>query len=119
MNRPAIVIPLVVLVVLFGALGQTMFKRAVNELSADSLLEMLGLVRSGSFYAGIACAGVGFVIWLFVLARADLSFATPFLALAFPLILLSSVFILHEPIGLLRISGTIFVAIGMLMVAMS
>lgn len=119
MNRPTVVIPLVALVVIFGALGQTMFKRAVNDIPAHSLLEMLALVRSGWFYAGIACACVGFVIWLFVLARADLSFATPFLALAFPVVLFFSVFILHEPIGLLRLSGTLIVAIGMLMVAVS
>lgn len=121
MNRPALIIPLVALVVIFGTVGQTMFKRAVNDIPGDSsFLEMISsLARSGWFHVGIACAGAGFVTWLFVLARADLSFATPFLALAFPMILLSSMFFLQEPMGFQRIAGTLLVTIGMFMVAVS
>jgi drug/metabolite transporter (DMT)-like permease len=121
MNRPSVIIPLSALVVIFGTLGQTMLKSAVNSLPVNSsLLDMAShLVRSGWFYAGVAFAGIGFVIWLFVLARADLSFATPFLALAFPMILLSSAYILHEPMSFPRIAGTLLVTVGMFMVAVS
>lgn len=121
MNRPAVIIPLVALVVFLGTLGQTMFKRAVNGIPGDSSLlgPAFHLSRSAEFYAGILFAGLSFVTWLVVLMRSDLSFATPFLALAFPMILLSSVFILHEPIGLLRIAGTLVVTIGIFIVAMS
>ena len=121
MNRPSIVIPLVALVVIFGTLGQTMLKGAVNNIPVNSSLAgmALHLARSGSFYAGVTFAGVGFLTWLFVLARVDLSFATPFLALAFPMILLSSAYILHEPMGFQRIAGTLLVTIGMFLVAVS
>ncbi len=121
MNRPAVIIPLVGLVAIFGVIGQTVLKRAVNGIpESPSLPGMVAqLARSGWFYAGVALVGAGFLSWLFVLTRADLSFATPFLALGIPLILLSSAFVLHEPIGVLRIVGTIVVTIGMFMVAMS
>jgi drug/metabolite transporter (DMT)-like permease len=121
MNRPVVIIPLVALVVILGTLGQTALKYAINSIPAHSSLvgRVSHLVRSGWFYAGFALAGAGFVGWLSVLMRADLSFAVPFLALGFPMILLSSAFILHEPVGLFRVVGTLLVTIGMFMVALS
>lgn len=121
MNRPVVIVPLVALVVILGTLGQTALKYAINSIPADFSLgaRVSLLARSGWFYGGFALVGTGFVSWLSVLMRADLSFAVPFLALGFPMILLSSAFILHEPVGVLRVVGTLVVAIGIFMVAMS
>lgn len=122
MNRPYLVLPLTLVVTALWAGGQTLMKHAVNGApkGAGPVMLVASVLASSRFWAGIFVTGVGTIVWLVVLARADLSYATPFASVATAvLILISSVLVLHEPVGLQRIVGTIIVAVGMLLVARS
>lgn len=66
---------------------------------------------------GLALYAFGALIWLLVLARADVSFAYPFVGLGFILTLLFGRFVLGEPVSLGRVMGTLLVTAGVVLVA--
>jgi drug/metabolite transporter (DMT)-like permease len=122
MNRPYIVLPITLLVTALGAAGQTLMKGAVNGAprGAEPLTLIASVLASGRFWAGIIVTGIGTIAWLLVLARADLSYATPFASVSTALlILVASVVFLQEPVGWMRVVGTLIVAIGVIFVARS
>ncbi len=121
MNKPSVVIPLVVVVNVLGALGQTLLKRAINGVPAGTDLwgAAGSLAGNATFYGGAFLTGGGVLTWLYVLSRADLSYATPFAGLGVVLISISSALLLHEPVGLQRLLGTLIIAVGVVLVARS
>lgn len=81
--------------------------------------ELLALAQSPLILAGLALYGLGAVLWLFVLARAPLSLAYPFVGLGFILTLLAGALVLGEQVGAARIVGTVLIACGCALVARS
>ena len=79
--------------------------------------ELWGLVTSPMVIGGLALYGVGAVLWLFVLGRAQLSLAYPFVGLGFILTMLAGALVLHEPVGAARIAGTLMIVAGCVLVA--
>lgn len=120
MNRPSLVIPLVLVVTLFGAFGQTLLKLSVDRVGgAAGLSAALALLRDWAFWAGGLLVAVGGATWLYTLSRAQITFAMPFLGMGFILTMATSAVILHEPQPPIRIVGTVVIAVGMALVASS
>ena len=57
------------------------------------------------------------LVWLMVLAKADLSYAYPFVGLGFIFSLAIGYFVLQEPVTLQRLAGTVLIALGAVLVA--
>ena len=72
-----------------------------------------GLVRGFLLYSASA------VVWLFILSRAELSYAFPFLSLAYVLILLIARWRLKEALTPGRLLGSALIVAGVLFVTMS
>lgn len=68
---------------------------------------------------GLALYAIGAVVWLFVLARVDLSLAYPFVGLGFIVTLVLSHLLLGEAVAVTRIAGTLMIAVGCVLVAHS
>lgn len=66
---------------------------------------------------GLGLYFFGAVVWLFVLARVDVSFAYPFVGLGFILTLLLGKFVMGDAVTLSRLMGTLFVSVGVLLIA--
>jgi multidrug transporter EmrE-like cation transporter len=115
------VLGLILISVFLNAVGQLVFKAAMNslgplEISLDHMLKMatnplllLGLV----IYAGST------FLWLISLSKADLSFAYPFLSLTYFVVLLGGAVLFAEQITLTRVVGFVVVVVGLLIVARS
>jgi drug/metabolite transporter (DMT)-like permease len=56
-------------------------------------------------------------VWLAVLSRASLSFAYPFAALTYVLIVLFDRFVLDETVPALRWGGVAFIIVGIILVS--
>lgn len=74
-----------------GALGQTAIKLGVSQpanagAAGGPLALVTAILTSPLILAGIGFYGLGALAWIAVLARMDLSYAYPFLALNFVLI---------------------------------
>ena len=121
MNRLGIVIPLAMVVCALGAVGQTLLKVALNRLEtgAGPLRTALALARDPAFLGGALIVGLGTLTWLYVLSRANLTLAAPFLSFGFIFLMITSALILHEPQPPIRIVGTVAIAVGMFLVGLS
>jgi drug/metabolite transporter (DMT)-like permease len=118
------VVGLILASVLLAGIAQITLKSGVDrvagtrggelQLGAESLK---ALFSSPLVWAGLAVFGISAVLWLFALSRASLSFAYPFAALGYVLIVSFSVFVLHETVPPLRWLGVAFICVGIVLVA--
>jgi drug/metabolite transporter (DMT)-like permease len=121
MNRPAVVIPLVLVVTILGAVGQTLLKFAINHIppGVGTGAAVMSLLLNWAFYAGGLIVVAGGVTWLYTLTRAEITFAMPFLGVGFITTMITSALFLREAIVPGRVLGTIIIVIGMALVARS
>jgi len=118
-------IGLILTSVVLAGFAQITLKTGVNHvteasgggelhMNADSLKSLLS---SPIIWGGLVLFGLSAIVWLFALSRASLSFAYPFAALSYVLIVLFSVLVLHEDVPVLRWVGVGFIVTGILLVA--
>ena len=81
--------------------------------------ELVSLAQSPFVIGGLALYALGAVVWLFVLARAPLSLAYPFVGLGFIFTMLAGALVLGEQVTPVRIAGTLLIAAGCVLVARS
>jgi multidrug transporter EmrE-like cation transporter len=111
---------LILVSVLFIALGQVFWKLGANQTGPVSFSDgnfISGLIKTLSnvwFLLGCVMLLASSVLWVFVLGMVDLSFAFPFQALAYALIFFFSIFLFKEPITVLKIVGTLLIILGVL-----
>src|SRR3546814_15785150 len=67
--------------------------------------EIGGLAQSPMIILGLGLYGIGALLWLFVLGRAPLSLAYPFVGIGFILTILAGAFWLHERVRKTAVSG--------------
>lgn len=106
-----------------SALAQLTLKLGTAGLAGDRSQgagrELWGLATSPLVIGGLALYGIGAVLWLFVLGRAQLSLAYPFVGLGFILTMLAGALVLGEGLSIARIAGTLMIAAGCVLVARS
>ncbi|MBV6437543.1 MAG: hypothetical protein WA009_03085 [Phototrophicaceae bacterium] len=112
-------IGMILLSVFLSAGGQLLFKVAMNDFGVLelSLPALFRLLSNPLLLLGLVVFFVSAVLWLVALLRADLSFAVPFLSVAYILVLLGSVVLFHENISLLRLSGFAVIIFGLFVIA--
>lgn len=81
--------------------------------------ELQSLAQSPFVLAGLGLYGIGALLWLFVLARAPLSLAYPFVGLGFIMTMAAAAILLGEQLSAARIAGTVLIAAGCALVARS
>lgn len=118
-------IGIILLSVGLAAFAQLALKAGMNHVNAE-LAPATFTLNSASFKAvvgqpfvwgGLALFGMSAIVWLVVLSRASLSFAYPFAALTYVLILLFDHFVLDETVPPLRWAGVGFIAIGIFLIS--
>src|SRR5690606_29088520 len=120
------IVALILTSVSLSALAQLVLKfgmsgaRVQQVLAGDSLAASLAAVATdGRVLLGLFLYGVGAILWLWVLARTDLSFAYPFVGLGFVLTMLFGFVFLGEPVGLAGVAGTVLIVGGVVLVSQS
>jgi uncharacterized membrane protein len=118
-------IGLILTSVVLAGIAQITLKTGVNHvtdaagggelhMNAENLKSLLS---SPIVWGGLLLFGLSAIVWLFALSRASLSFAYPFAALSYVLIVLFSVLVLHEDVPVLRWVGVAFIVSGIMLVA--
>ncbi len=111
--------------VAFGAVGQLTLKAGMNsivtsygklQLSVDTFIHM---ATNPLLIVGIAIFGISTLLWLFALAKADLSFAYPFLSLTYLVVLIGGAFLFGDKVTLSRVLGFAVIIAGVWIVARS
>lgn len=93
---------------------QILWKAAASAVpaSAGVIEVVIGMLSQPIFYGVIAMFIAQFVIWMKVLAKADLSFAQPITALSFVSVCALSSVVLHEQVGPMRLVGIGLILLG-------
>jgi drug/metabolite transporter (DMT)-like permease len=68
---------------------------------------------------GLLLYVTGTVFWLSALSRVDLSYAYPFASLSYVIMLAASWLLFHENITVVRLLGTLIVALGVFVISRS
>lgn len=109
---------LVLISCLLTAIGQVAFKYGMNIVSpktevAENLLHTLIIVLFNPvIILGFVSFGAGAVVWLFALAKLELSYAVPLSALTYIFILFAGIFLFKESFTMVKLAGTLLVAAG-------
>lgn len=111
---------MLVVAVSLGAAGQLCLKYGVNQLGGGvGIVEVIKGIFTPYVFLGFVCYGLSSVIYLWVLSKLSLSFAYPFVALSFVLVIVLSWWLLGEDLPTLRILGVALILAGVLTVAAS
>jgi drug/metabolite transporter (DMT)-like permease len=75
------------------------------------------VARVPFIWLGLALFGISAVFWMIALSRTSLSFAYPFAALTYVLILLFDRLVLKVPVPGLRWIGVLFIVTGIVLIS--
>jgi drug/metabolite transporter (DMT)-like permease len=111
--------------VLTNAAAQLMLKHGMMQLGplsfagANPAVKVLQIVFSPWVFLGLSTFVISMASHLYVLSKVELSFAYPFLSLAYVAVAVFAYFVFREDLNALRIAGIGFICIGTVLIAQS
>lgn len=118
-------IPLILFTVLTNALAQILLKRGMLnhgtfEFSTSGVLSnVLQVVFNPMVFLGLVTFVVSMGSHLMVLSRVEISFAMPFLSLAYVIVAAYAYFAFNENLNSYRIAGIAFICVGTVLISRS
>ena len=120
-------IPFILFTVLTNAAAQMLLKQGMLSLGPISLgdgsmaMKVFNLIVNVVFnpwvFAGLTVFVISMASHLFVLSKVDLSFAYPFLSLAYVVVAVLAWMFFKEDLGAWKIAGIAFICIGTILIA--
>ena len=111
--------------VMTNAAAQLMLKYGMMNMGplsfagVNPILKILQIVFSPFVFLGLCTFVISMASHLYVLSKVDLSFAYPFLSLAYVAVAVFAYFVFHEDLNAWRIAGIGFICIGTILIAQS
>ena len=103
----------------FTVYGQIILKWRMNGVGAlpdglwDKVWTLLRLVLTDVFIlSGLASAFVASLFWMAAMTRFQISYAYPFMSLAFVFVLILSVIFFNETVNMPKLAGTALILVG-------
>lgn len=118
-------IPLILFTVFTNAIAQILLKKGMLaigpvEFRSDLIITTLRRVLFEPYvFAGLCVFVISMASHLYVLSKVELSFAYPFLSLAYVVVLAYAFFVFDENVGVGRVSGVALICLGTVLVARS
>lgn len=109
--------------VMTNAAAQLMLKQGMMSLGSISfaggnpILKILTIVFSPWVFAGLCTFVISMASHLYVLSKVELSFAYPFLSLAYVAVAVFAYFVFREDLNAYRIAGIAFICVGTILIA--
>lgn len=125
MSPFALSLVLILFTVTTNAAAQIMLKRGmmqlgpIGEIGSNPFWIMLGIVFQPWVFLGLSTFVISMASHLVVLSRVQLSFAYPFLSLAYVIVGVYAYFVFGEDVGALRIAGFALIIGGTFLISMS
>ena len=120
-------IPFIIVAISLGVLGQVLMKYGMNRFRDNPPPGATGnfgkdfkyILLSSWVLAGFGSYGVSTVIWLYVLTRAELSFAYPFISISYIAIILIGPWLFKEVIDGWKVLAIVLIILGVLSMTVS
>lgn len=116
-------IAFILFTVLTNAAAQLMLKQGMMSLGgisfegANPIVRILQIVFSPWVFLGLCTFVISMASHLYVLSKVELSFAYPFLSLAYVAVAVFAYFVFHEDLNAWRIAGIGFICVGTVLIA--
>jgi drug/metabolite transporter (DMT)-like permease len=120
-----LVLGLIMLDVALNVGGQLSLKHGMSKLGnfALSLSTLPPVFVQAAFnpyvILGLVCYGLGFLVWLIVLAKAEVSYAYPLISLGYVFTAILARVLIGEAVTLTRMTGILVICLGVFLVARS
>ena len=118
-------LPFILFTVLTNAAAQIMLKLGMmslgdfSSLSENPILKILQIVFQPWVFAGLVTFVISMASHLFVLSKVELSFAYPFLSLAYVVVAVATYLLFKEDLNIYRVGGIAFIIVGTILIAQS
>lgn len=116
----------IIITIVFTVLGQLLTKKGMSMAGAmpaknpEVIVYLIkNMLLNPYVFSGLLMAVLAAMSWMATLSKANLSFAYPFMSLAFPLVLLLSALLFKENISIARWLGSLVIIVGLTIVAKS
>lgn len=118
------IIVYIIIAIVLSVISQLLTKAGLNALGNLDLSHgftsfYLKIFLSPWVILGVVAYTIAGFFWLYSLTKVDLSFAYPFLALSYVLILLFSRVFFYESVSPLRWAGVLVICLGVILVSRS
>lgn len=111
---------LLIIAAFFAAFGQLSLKKsAITSKTSGVINYILSLFGNPFAWLSVVFYGISLLLYMIVLRKEELSIARSFSALSYILVITSSIFLFKESISLIKLSGIVFIAIGILLLGLS
>jgi drug/metabolite transporter (DMT)-like permease len=120
-----LVLGLILLDVALNVVGQLSLKFGMSKMgnfsvSLPSLISVFARAATNPFIIlGVLCYGTGFLVWLVVLAKAEVSYAYPMISLGYVFTAILAWQLLGEHVTPFRIMGILVTCLGVFIIARS
>ncbi|MCL6622532.1 MAG: EamA family transporter [Syntrophobacterales bacterium] len=120
-----VVIILILLCVMINVTGQILLRYGASKLghlafSCRALPALFRQVALNPFILGsLTCAGVGLLLWLVILSRAEVSFAYPMVSISYVFTAVAAWRLLGENLRPIRLLGIFLICAGVFLIARS
>ena len=123
MPDKTLTILVILLSVVLNAAAQLLIRVSVRDgiaiSSSDTVHDLLALAFRPTLLAATSCFVLSLVSWVYVLSRAETSFAYPFLSLGFVMVAVIGHFFLDEAISAQRMAALLLIMSGILVLSRS
>ena len=120
-----LVLSLILLDVALNVVGQLSLKFGMSKMgnfsiSLPSLTSVFARAATNPFIIlGVFCYGMGFLVWLIVLAKAEVSYAYPMISLGYVFTAVLAWLLLGEQVTVARFVGIFITCLGVFIIARS
>jgi drug/metabolite transporter (DMT)-like permease len=120
-----LVFSLILLDVVLNVTGQLSLKHGMSKygnfaLSLESLPTMFFRAATNPHVLmGLVCYGLGFMVWLVVLSKAEVSFAYPLISLGYVFTAILARTLFGEAVSVTRMAGIFVTCLGVFLIARS
>ena len=120
-----VVLVLILVDVILNVTGQLSLKYGMSKMGNFALslstLPPMFLRAATNLYVlfGLVCYGLGFMVWLIVLSKSEVSYAYPLISLGYVFTAILARAMFGEAVGVTRMAGIMITCLGVFLIARS
>ncbi len=109
--------------IIFTVYSQVMIKWSLSRMGAgpevfpDKFIFLFKAIFNPFVFSGFVAAFMGGLCWMAALTKFDISYAYPFMSLAFVLVTICSYFLLNESLSAYKLTGLLLIIAGIIVAA--
>jgi multidrug transporter EmrE-like cation transporter len=121
----SVVLALITLDVFLNVAGQLSLKYGMSQIGNFSISlstlppVFLKAATNLNVLLGLVCYGLGFMVWLIVLAKAEVSYAYPLISLGYVFTAILARLMFGEAVSFTRMAGILVTCLGVFLIARS